>query len=381
MKYSSLILSLISKLNILIDLPSFIFSRICGFKKNKIAELNESLEYDKIKPFTQDEISLSDQLSQSEIYQENEDQRCQVQNLFGETYFGGPFLIINSISRDRALMDKSSDYTYKCLHCGKCNTTDFDVPKIVEQIKSSAEVPSQYRETILKFRDNILSCGNIFANTVETREIKKYEYAFFPGCLTQKRGEFYINKIMDFLSDSGFHSFPIYNQCCANPLKWFGLNTGYEGKFISYLNKLKVKKIFFSCPHCYMVVKRESVNFEAVFLYEILKDNFVGSNDLYFFQLPCAMRNENKIISDISQNLKKSELHISDGDNFTNFDCCGGGGGYILLQEEQARALTFERYKNIGNSAILTMCPWCHLTITNAGYRAFELYELWKKTN
>lgn len=152
---------------------------------------------------------------------------------------------------------------------------------------------------------------------------------------------------------------------------------------VETLNKLKVKKIVTTCPHCLHTLKNEypqfGGNYEVIhyteYIYELIKQNKLSikkENQIKVtFHDPCYLGRQNNIYNAPREDLKSFGFKNIEMDrNRNNSFCCGAGGGQMWKEEENGneviRQNRFKEAQATGAEIIATACPFCMTMMSDA---------------
>lgn len=181
-------------------------------------------------------------------------------------------------------------------------------------------------------------------------------------------------------------------KCCGDPVR----RIGEEGLFLELAEKniatfqeYGVTKIVTSCPHCLNVLKNDyrKLGFQGeVVHHSQLLAQIIASNQLklqplqgkYAFHDPCYLGRANEIF-DAPRAVLKHLVAQSGGEllelprHKSESFCCGGGGGQLWLDipgERRPADLRMEEAVQKGVDTLVTGCPFCKLTLSNANMKS-----------
>ncbi|MGD9897873.1 MAG: heterodisulfide reductase-related iron-sulfur binding cluster [Calditrichaceae bacterium] len=153
---------------------------------------------------------------------------------------------------------------------------------------------------------------------------------------------------------------------------------------VETLNKMKVKKIVTTCPHCMHTLKNEypqfGGNYEVIHHTQLIEDlqkdgrlNLKDSpSEKVTFHDPCYLGRHNKVYDAPRKNLKNAGISIQEMDrNRENSFCCGAGGAQMWKEEENGddavRRNRFREAQSTGADVVGTACPFCMTMMRDAG--------------
>ncbi len=309
----------------------------------------------------------------------------------GPDSLGGNNLIDDYIKRDEL---------WQCTTCGACSHVcpvgNEHVRDIVEMRRylsmEVADIPELKNRAIrnLETRHNPFfgsSSGFVEwkkALQVPLFEKSKTEYLLWIGCTSiYEERAFNITASLVKLLTAANVSFGIQDHfiCCGDPAGQMGHEYLFQElarQNIDEFNRLGVRKIISSCPHCFTVFNHgykelgwegDVVHHSTLLnrLVEGGKLNIKKGSKAFSFHDPCYLARHNNSFKDPRNILSKvgdvSEMARIKKQTF----CCGGGGGNYWAEEtgERINDCRAEEAFETRADLITTACPFCLLMLTD----------------
>lgn len=182
--------------------------------------------------------------------------------------------------------------------------------------------------------------------------------------------------------------------CCGETVRRMGNEHLFQRtvkKNIATLNRLGIKKIITTCPHCYNTFQNEYSEFggsyevipHSVLLANLLHQGILtlsnDQNQKITYHDPCYLSHHNDIYDEPRNVLSKIpgiqiiEMPRTKEKSF----CCGSGGGRFWDKTGSQNPITKNRFDEIlatETELIVTSCPYCSATF-NEEIRCRELVE------
>lgn len=228
-------------------------------------------------------------------------------------------------------------------------------------------------------------------NVPTIEENPTFEILYWVGCAGafDQRGQKIAQAFAQILNKAGvnFAVLGSVEQCTGDSAR----RAGNEYLFamlaqtnVANLNAAKVKKIVTHCPHCLHTIKNEYPQFggeyevvhHSQFIQQLVKNQKLkikNQNNLSVaFHDPCYLGRHNHIFDEPRQALKSSGFAVKElNRNRVNSFCCGAGGAQMWKEEEPgAEAVRRERFKEVqqtGVDTLCTSCPFCLTMLRDAG--------------
>ena len=321
-----------------------------------------------------------------------------------------------SLENDPAIVGTAvqADEIWACTTCGACVEA---CPVFVEHIEKVVELrrdralmegdfPAELNQTFKGMENNFNPWGIGFSSRADWAEGlnlkrldkgEKADILWFVGCAGSfddriKKVSISFAKI---LSAAGvdFGILGTEEKCCGETARRLGneyLAQTLMEMNIELFNKLGIKKIVTSCPHCYNTLKYEypqfKGNYEVVhsseLLAQLIKDgkiklNQKGNKKITFHDSCYLGRYSNiyqqprDVINSVSSNLIELKR------NRNNSFCCGAGGGRMWLEEtigERINNIRADEIIESGAETVASACPYC-LTMLTDGLKDREAID------
>jgi Fe-S oxidoreductase/nitrate reductase gamma subunit len=218
----------------------------------------------------------------------------------------------------------------------------------------------------------------------------KADYLYYAGCAatfdakTQKTAAAFVKLLK--AANVNFAVLGSSEWCCGETARRMGNEFLFEKTVddnIATWNKLGIKKIITTCPHCFNTLKNEypqyggrfEVIHHADFLASLLQEGKLLANKSFakvvVFHDPCYLGRYNDSFSpprDVIKAIPEAQLVEMPRTRQRSF-CCGAGGGRIWTTPTANNLITGNRIKEAiatGAEVIGTACPFCKIVFTEA---------------
>jgi len=229
---------------------------------------------------------------------------------------------------------------------------------------------------------------------------REVEYLFWVGCAgaTDDRAKKIQQALVRILKASNvdFAIMGCDEKCTGDPARRAGNEYLYDSmarENVAALNKLKFKKIFATCPHCFNALKNEYKDFDGHYtvqhhtelLAELMKDKRIPIDtkkeikETITFHDPCYLgryNNQYDAPRDVLSQLPGVSTTEMDMNKRKSF-CCGAGGARMFMEEPIGKRINHERTEQAqktGANTVATGCPFC-MTMMSDGTKDKGLEE------
>ncbi|TWH51604.1 (Fe-S)-binding protein [Sporomusa sp. KB1] len=222
------------------------------------------------------------------------------------------------------------------------------------------------------------------------QENPQAEYLYYAGCAAafdakaQKTAAAFIKLLQ--AANVNFAVLGSLEWCCGDTARRMGNEFLFEKAVndnIATWNKLKIKKIITTCPHCFNTLKNEypqygggfEVLHYADFLANLLREGKLLANKSFakvvVFHDPCYLGRYNDVFSPPREVIKAvPEMQLAEMPRSKQRAfCCGAGGGRIWTTPTADNLITGNRVKEAvatGAEVIGTACPFCKMVFSEA---------------
>lgn len=321
----------------------------------------------------------------------------------------GKLAVANALYRNRIRIDDElMKVAYTELCCGACD----EVCAYFKDAGGLVDVFRGLREEIVergtgppepnrKVDQNICEKYNPFGAITKRRSewaknialSTKGETLYFAGCYASYRYPKTAQATAKILIQAGLDLAYLFNEewCCGLHAGWDGQRTIEENMAkhnVEAIRKLGVKKVIFSCPHCYMTFKKDypqltgSLPFEVAHISEVLSQ-LIDKDRIKFdkalrkkvtYHDSCNLGRHMKIYEEprkVIQSIPGVKL-VEMKNNRRWAWCCGSGNNVVrTAYPEFARWVGLKRLveaKDASNT-LITTCPRCIENFTDVAHR------------
>lgn len=299
------------------------------------------------------------------------------------------------------------EFIWGCTTCGSCQqacpVSVEHVSKLIDMRRYLVLTAGNIDDEVKQVFDRITGHGNPWGNSrrdgpVWAKELSipaihenpQAEYLYYAGCAaafdeTAQQTAAAFAKILK-AAKVNFAVLGTEEWCCGETARRMGNELLYEktvNNNISTWNKLGIKKIITTCPHCFNTLKNEypqyggrfAVTHHADFLAGLLEEGKLKANKPFAksvsFHDPCYLGRYNDLFSlprDVLQAVPDVRLREMPRSHENSF-CCGAGGGRIWTTPTANNLITGNRIKeaiSTGAEVIGTACPLCKMVFSEA---------------
>ncbi|MCP4752236.1 MAG: (Fe-S)-binding protein [Proteobacteria bacterium] len=297
------------------------------------------------------------------------------------------------------------DELWQCTTCGACSHVcpvgNEHIRDIVEMRRYLAMEEADIPEIKSRAVRNLETRQNPFFGSVSgvddwlrslqvpPFEKNKTEYLLWIGCTSiYEESAFNITaSLAEVLTKAGI-SFGVQERfmCCGDPAGQMGHEYLFQElarQNIDEFDRLGVRKIVSSCPHCFTRFDHGykelgwegEVAHHSTFLNRLVEEgklNLKRRSKSFSYHDPCYMARHNSSFKDPRNILSKIGTISEMARNRKQTFCCGGGGGNYWA-EEMGERINHRRAKEAFETRadpIATACPFCFLMLTD-GMKSF----------
>ncbi|CQR70100.1 Fe-S oxidoreductase [Sporomusa ovata] len=299
------------------------------------------------------------------------------------------------------------DFIWSCTTCGACleacPVSIEHVSKLIDMRRYLVSTAGNICDSMQQVFDGIAGQGSPWGYSRQdglpwARELSvptiqenpQAEYLYYAGCAAnfdaaaQKTAAAFVKLLQ--AANVNFAVFGSSEWCCGDTARRMGNEFLFEktaNDNIAAWNKLRIKKIITTCPHCFNTLKNEYPQFggefevlhHADFLAKLLREGKLLANKPFakavVFHDPCYLGRYNDVFSpprDVINAASETQLMEMPRSKQRAF-CCGAGGGRIWTTPTADNLITGNRVKEAvatGAEVIGTACPFCKMVFSEA---------------
>lgn len=297
----------------------------------------------------------------------------------------------------------STEEILSCTTCGACMNrcpVMLRHVQIVVDLRRNAMYEGRVEPAVARVCRNLANCGNPWGFPWNTRiewsdklqrkalngkQAEEIDVLYWVGCMSafDTRQHETAEAIVKLLEAAGVNFAVLGNdeRCCGE----FARREGEEGLFqvvarrnIATFEKLGIRNVVTSCPHCFYAFKYEYPRFGGTF-FSVMHHTHLVQRLIESGRLPLKGRLERLLtyhdpcylgryagsydeVRNILSVINLGEIREMERSREDSL-CCGGGGGYIWtvpqLPGGKINELRLEEALKTGADTIVTACPYC----------------------
>ncbi|MDF2874596.1 MAG: 4fe-4S ferredoxin, iron-sulfur binding domain protein, partial [Sporomusa sp.] len=299
------------------------------------------------------------------------------------------------------------EFIWSCTTCGACleacPVSIEHIPKLIDMRRYLVLTTGNINEGMKQVFAGIAGQGNPWGyshkdglqwaaelSVPTIQENPQAEYLYYAGCVAnfdaaaQKTAVAFVNVLK--AAKVNFAVLAGSEWCCGDPARRMGNEFLFEKTVndnIATWNKLRIKKIITTCPHCFNTLRNEypqyggefEVIHHADFLASLLREGKLLAKKTFaqvvVFHDPCYLGRYNDVFSsprEVIKAIPEAQLMEMPRAQQRAF-CCGAGGGRIWTTPTTNNLITDNRVKEAGATgaeAIVTACPFCKMIFSEA---------------
>ncbi|WP_094602967.1 putative iron-sulfur-binding oxidoreductase FadF [Sporomusa silvacetica DSM 10669] len=297
------------------------------------------------------------------------------------------------------------EFVWSCTTCGACleacPVSIEHIPKLIDMRRYLVLTAGNIGEDMKQVFAGIAGQGNPWGYSYEEgiqwaeelsvptiQENPQAEYLYYAGCAanfdaTAKKTAAAFVKLLQ-VANVNFTVLGSSEWCCGDTARRMGNESLFEETVnanIATWNRLGIKKIITTCPHCFNTLKNEypqyggefEVIHHADFLAALLRERKLVPTQSFakrvVFHDPCYLGRYNDLFSsprEVINALPEARLTEMPRTQERSF-CCGAGGGRIWTMPTANNLITANRVREAvatGTDVIGTACPFCKMVFS-----------------